>query len=413
MNNIIMKSVKKKFIAAIFSSSLLLTGCTVFTIWFYLTNLDRLDIFLDTTSIGSTLIVIFFFIILATLTFSMLFFISSFMLMFTYNIIKNNFKESVGAAHRIGAICFINSLSICTITITGISLHYFKELNGLCITASSLFLMITISFVTTYFKITKNKDFLFNDVSLLSGKLKTIWVTFKLSLQFTIPGTIQLIPLLFFITQINFSNESNMAIQTTALVFLSIIFIITGILPGSIYINEQEKGFSLKNITIPLVSPLLLIIVVSAIFRPIPNMIANMAMNLSGINDWRIHQYYIETSSHSPSTFNGTLWNTRYYQDIPNRFFITGVNIFSLGNTKLICPLTIRDAVKQSLKDNPLESEEREERMNNLRNTAMKCISFSKDDIHTWDSPITTPIYYEKVKLAPENPGGTILRMLK
>ncbi|EBK9290102.1 hypothetical protein DXH24_23645, partial [Salmonella enterica] len=144
MNSAILKLLRKKFITAIFSSSILLTGFTIFIIWFYLINLERLDIFLDTTSIGSTLVVIFFFIVLAILAFSMLFFISSFMLMLTYNSNKDSFNENVGAAHCIGSTCFINSILICGIVISGYSLYYFNQLNGFY-TAISTFVLIIIS----------------------------------------------------------------------------------------------------------------------------------------------------------------------------------------------------------------------------------------------------------------------------
>ncbi|MCM7283625.1 hypothetical protein M8Q08_16770 [Enterobacter hormaechei] len=414
MNSAILKLLRKKFITAIFSSSILLTGFTIFIIWFYLINLERLDIFLDTTSIGSTLVVIFFFIVLAILAFSMLFFISSFMLMLTYNSNKDSFNENVGAAHCIGSTCFINSILICGIVISGYSLYYFNQLNGFYTAISTFILIIISNSITTHFKIMRHKNTLLKNPNHINKFHKHIWMTLKLSIKLIIPGAVQLLPLIFFITQISFSRDSNTIMQTTALVILSTAFITTGILPGSIYINEQEKGFSLKSIAMLLIPPPLIIIVVSMIFHPIPSMIANMAMNLSGISDWRIHQYYIiENNLYHHNMFNGRLWNTRYYQDIPNRFFITGVNVFSLGNKKLICPTTIIEPMKQSLKDNPLESEERNKRMNILEGTAMKCIPFDKDDIHAWDSPIPAPIYYEKVQLAPENPGETILQMLK
>ncbi len=43
----------------------------------------------------------------------------------------------------------------------------------------------------------------------------------------------------------------------------------------------------------------------------------------------------------------------------------------------------------------------------------MKCIPFNKNDIHTVDSPLSEPIYYEKVKQTIDNSMLKILHTLK
>ncbi len=48
-----------------------------------------------------------------------------------------------------------------------------------------------------------------------------------------------------------------------------------------------------------------------------------------------------------------------------------------------------------------------------LKAVAMKCIPFNKNDIHTWDSPLSEPIYYEKVKQTIDNSMLKILHTLK
>ena len=142
-------------------------------------------------------------------------------------------------------------------------------------------------------------------------------------------------------------------------------------------------------------------------------MIINMVMSLSGISDWRTHQYYIENKTHSHSMFNGLIWNTRHYTEIPERFFITGDSTFTLGDIKLVCPTEITEARKESLKFTINDINEYEQKGKQLKAVAMKCIPFNKNDIHTWDSPLSEPIYYEKVKQTIDNSMLKILHTLK
>lgn len=111
--------------------------------------------------------------------------------------------------------------------------------------------------------------------------------------------------------------------------------------------------------------------------------------------------------------FNGLIWNTRYYTEIPERFFITGVSTFTLGDIKLVCPTEITEARKESLKFTINDINEYEQKGKQLKAVAMKCIPFNKNDIHTWDSPLSEPIYYEKVKQTIDNSMLKILHTLK
>lgn len=227
------------------------------------------------------------------------------------------------------------------------------------------------------------------------------------------PGIVQILPLLLLISQIEFNKNTSDFAQLALFLLVSSAFITMGILPGAIHISERKSGNRLTSIIMGSIFIPVALVALSMLVRPIPSIIINMAMNLSGVSDWRTHQYYIEATKHTHSMFNGTLWNTRYYKGIPDRFFITGINIFSLGDVKLICPIEIREAKQQSFKDSPVDPTLHDKKIKSLKDIAMKCIPFNKNDIHTWDSPLSEPIYYEKVKVTAENSMVKILHALK
>ena len=96
MNKSVIKLLNKKFIISVITSSTFITGCTMAVIWFYLSNIDRLDIFFDTVSLSSAIGIIFVFIIVSLSGFSLVIFISSFILILIYTLHEDNFKNYKG-----------------------------------------------------------------------------------------------------------------------------------------------------------------------------------------------------------------------------------------------------------------------------------------------------------------------------
>ncbi|EFC4078507.1 hypothetical protein NLK86_16740, partial [Escherichia coli] len=112
MNKSVIKLLNKKFIISVITSSTFITGCTMAVIWFYLSNIDRLDIFFDTVSLSSAIGIIFVFIIVSLSGFSLVIFISSFILILIYTLHEDNFKNYPSIPHRISTVCYLNSLFI-------------------------------------------------------------------------------------------------------------------------------------------------------------------------------------------------------------------------------------------------------------------------------------------------------------
>lgn len=413
MNKSALKLLNKKFIISVITSSTLITGCTIATIWFYLSNIDRLDIFFDAVSLSSALGIIFFFILLSISGFSLVIFMSSFILILICTGLEEKIKDYASMPHRISNACYLNSLFICCGIIFAYYIYYIFGWSGYLITALSLITMCVFSYIICFhllFKIQRSRLKESDNYEKLPRKKGLL---FLLPLQLMAPGIVQILPMIFLLAQLDFSEGTSNWVEMIILLALTAAIVTIGILPGTIHINERRNGNRLTSFLIVLICIPVVIAVFSAWYRPIPNMIVNIAMNLSGISDWRNHQYYIESKNHPHGMFNGLTWNTRYYQDIPERFFITGVSTFTLGDIKLICPTEITEARKESLKFTVNDINEYEQKGEQLRAAAMKCIPFNKKDIHTWDSPLSEPIYYEKVKQNIDNSMIKILHALK
>ena len=107
-----LKIINRKFFIAIITSSTFVTGCTFSVIWFYLANIDRLDILYDALSVTSAIGIIFGFTLLSLFGFSIVIFISSFLLYLIYLSNEQSLKHYEGLPSRLANVSLVNSIMI-------------------------------------------------------------------------------------------------------------------------------------------------------------------------------------------------------------------------------------------------------------------------------------------------------------
>ncbi|CAI0999648.1 Uncharacterised protein [Serratia plymuthica] len=413
MNNIPFKIPSKKLILSVISSSAFITGLTLAVTWLYLYNLGRLDIFYDATNASSAIAVIFGFAILSLLGFSILIFSSSFMMILIFSSYEKDLIRHNEIANGFSITVLFNSLGLYIFLSACFFSYYYFDLNGYLTFIVFLIISVLFSFCITKRNILNPKKYSPHSNNGAKEPLEKTSTKIFLPLLLLTPAIVQILPISFFLSQLEFTEGSNDFAQISLLTAVALTFSTLSIFPGTIYINEKKNGGVFHAIIMILIFIPTILVILSMIFRPIPNIIINMTMNLSGISDGRTHQFYINEDVHPHAMFNGRLWNTRYFQEIPNRFFITGVSIFTLGNTQLICPTAITHARQESLKLTIDNTKEYEEKTNHLKYIAMDCIPFNKKDIQIWDSPIPEPIYYDKIKIINNNSILNIIQSLK
>lgn len=395
MNELLSRIKTKRFLLTLLSSSVFLTGCAFTIIWLYLSNLGRLDILYDAISVSNAFGIILGFTLFSIAGFSLIFFISSLLLFLIYTSNEKHFKKYEGISHAIATTSWCNGLFYCCAMISGFCLTYYLKWNSLVCILFTFLLSITFSFFLTRRRIFKKfqiKSYVDDQdrTNLLNKRFSNILFAFLL---FT-PAFVQMLPIIIIAKQMYIPEGTDEVLQIFLFTLIGCVILTIGYFPGMILINEKEG----KNIT-QLASYTFIIIptalfIISAIFPPMPYLMLNMSMNLAGVSDWRTHIFYIDEKDFNHNMFKPVLWRTHHYENIQGKFFIYGVNIFTLGNTKLICPEEINKARKESLTFAVLDHGERSQKGELLKVSAMKCIPFNKDTIHLWDSPIANPVVY-------------------
>lgn len=205
MDKPIFNIINKKFIISVVTSSTFITGFTIAVIWFYLSNIDRLDIFFDAVNLSSTLGIIFFFILLSISGFSLIIFISSFILILIYSGYENKLKVYSSITHRISTVCYQNSLFICCLLIIAYYIYYMTKWNGYIITAFSIISIFIHSYVTCAIRLFRKQKSRLNNTVRYEKLSRKKGFNFWLSLQLIIPGVVQILPMMFLFNQLNFS----------------------------------------------------------------------------------------------------------------------------------------------------------------------------------------------------------------
>lgn len=405
-----LKYINKTFIVTFLTSSSVVSACAFGVIWFYLDNIGRLDILYDALNVSSAIAIVFCFTLISLLGFSAAIFTPSFLLYLIYKSYEKELIHYDGLTLNFLRICALNSIIMC-ITVNGTFwLKYYFQISGYIALAITAFIVI----FATYYQCNKSifsvKNYIDTDKNLTEEFLQKKAFKFLFPILVITPAFMQVLPFLFLATQLEFDDENRPFAKFAIFLSLSLCLTIIGLLPGGSIINEKSIKSSIKNILSILIIIPIGVVAVSMLLRQTPNLIINKAVDWSGISDWRTHRYYIDSNVHSHRMFDGALWNTHYHHGIDSRFFITGVTAFSLGNVKLICPSQIKSARVASLKTTPDSFNAYDARISKLKKGAMKCIVFKKEEIHQWDSPISEPVFYQKVK---STSNSTLLNLLQ
>jgi len=384
-----LKLVNKKIILPLVFSSTFITGCTFIVIWLYLFNIERLDILYAALSMSSAMGIIFGFTLVSLIGFSIIVFPSSFMLYIIYNANEKNFKKYDGLSHSLAVLSCLNSYVFLVTIIGTFCLKYYLKWEGYIVVFIFMFIVIASSYFLTRKVIFKSEGYLKRDNELEDKPLQKNSFRISLPLLLIIPALMQIFPVLLLTKQMDFAEGTNEILQIIFFCGFAFLIITLGIFPGMVLVNEKKNKDAIKLISYWFIGVVVALLFLSFFFRSIPNIILNMTMNLSGISDGRVHQYYIDTKKYPEAMFNKSIWNARSYDNIPERFFISGMTLFSLGEIKLVCPVEVIDVRKNSLKIYPNDFDKYDERIKFLKDSAMKCIPFNKEDIHVWDSPLS------------------------
>ncbi|OCQ50620.1 hypothetical protein Ppb6_04401 [Photorhabdus australis subsp. thailandensis] len=352
----------------------------LFVIWFYLNRLGRLDIFISSVTFKDLFIVIASTFLFSTVLTSIFMFIPSILLISIIKKESNQFHNYKKIRGNFVTIAFIISLLAVGIFLFSAWLaDKFEYMEEAIIIISVLFVLSS-SMLVSYL-INKN---LISDV--LQYKNKRTRIKLSCLFHIIIPASIFLMtlfysyPLSLIINKIPNKGEVSDNVLMLYVVATSLITVIFSLIPGSVYLSRDKSEGIVKNVYITGYAVIFSLFSLSWIITSIPVFIVNATMKISGISDYNEHSYLINEDNYPLEVFNNKQWNIRALEK--NGFFlIDGVTLYAFGDIKLVCPVDVLEAYKNSLRFIPADRSYDEKLNLELRKKAKICHPFLKKEL--------------------------------
>lgn len=187
-------------------------------------------------------------------------------------------------------------------------------------------------------------------------------------------------PLSLIINKVPYQGEISDIVFTLCIAMISLVVIIFSLIPGAVYLREQKSGCFLKINNTIWFAVLFSLISTSWIITPIPTLIMNATMKISGVSDYNEHFYLINEKDYPLEIFNSDKWDLKKIGS-KDLFLIKGINMYAFGDIKLVCPSEVLDAYKASMKF-VLSDREYNEKLNvALKEKARACHPFLKSEV--------------------------------
>lgn len=385
-------------------SSISISAIAIIIIWFYLFSVGRQDVFLDAINNIPSLIIIVGFSLFLFLFFVSVFMFSSLATIWMFKIYQKEIENYQRFGLHLTRICVTNSIVFWGL-LFALFLLVEKTIpsNGYLYTASLV--------VSTLFAVANSLRMVSKRL-LLSNNFKDLNITktyvplhnkrgekWLFSTMLLVPAWVQIIPLMFIFSRLDFGDIHNDYIQFGVALMLVIIVSLFTMLPAVAWFSTpQERGvlYKYRDAFLAMIATLFIIF---TLFRPFSDIVVGSSLRLIGVIDWNPHHYLLSNDKFSAGLFPGHEWNTRTYHTVPQRFFITGVPIFTLGNLQLICPIAVLTFRERSMREDISDLSNHQRRVKELKHYTTNCHLLSKEDVLQWDTELSEPIYLEKVKM--------------
>lgn len=351
------------------------------SLWIYLNRLGRLDVFSLVLESEKTFDIIAFFLIMSIILFMLLFYTPSALMILSFN---NKFYKSERYPETIE---YSSKAILITSILTTTAIFFIAFYSLFELTSKNTWTLFAIATLVNLFCL-----YFFNRKFLKDGVLynRVALYKYKWYLLFTslLIGVIAITPLTalsLFIPLIEINDDSSPE-SLASVVIVSLAIIIMSQIPATLFLRKKEIPSSFKRSCLSIGISLLLLIPISFVIKPIPIMIIDISMKLSGVTDFREHNYTINSNDYPVEIFDYPNWNIQ--KNVANsKYTIKGVTFFSYKNISLVCPVDIKKTYKEARKFSIFDKDFDENTLINLDKKMQSCFVFDKSKIIQWKSP--------------------------
>lgn len=162
----------------------------------------------------------------------------------------------------------------------------------------------------------------------------------------------------------------------SAMIFLCII----NITPGITFSLLHDRSSSLRAGYGALTAAVFALLLLASVMTSIIPLIISKTMTFTGIADWKVRTYIINESFVPETRFSEKAWHTAA-SGIKGKFIVQGIMVYSLNETRLLCPQTIKSIFINRLHFVPWNAKYDKDIAAELQNAAAACQPFTAGDV--------------------------------
>ncbi|MEE7414666.1 hypothetical protein [Escherichia marmotae] len=366
----------------------IISGVASIILWSYFIRLDRLDVFFDVMNIDNILTLVYFASVFSLFLMILAFLSNS---IFISLIIPQDINNLPSYNDGIKNLIYILASSPLIMMIIACLLYYISDFYQI-INKYAPWIIISIMFITNgAISFLTNRRLLKNDLSYKDDKIKLKKI---LQIYIFIPSGIgllmclQAVPFSIILENIAFRDEEKNTLTIIIMITTLYFFFILTIIPSVYYIRMNGHKSLCKNIGIFTFMFLIILLLSSMIITSLPVMFTHSVITLTGISDFRTHNYIIKTNEYPEEFFSNTIWRKKTIK--PEEYYsVQAVSVFTTNKFLFLCPDGIIKSYRESWKFNPLNTAEFDtELRQKLQKEAAYCIPISATAVKRWDIPL-------------------------
>lgn len=376
-----MKEKIYSFLSSVLTPSLVMTLISYGIIWGYLSRLGRLDIFYDVFDVKNMVGLIIVSAMVSLMGLLCVFFVVSWLIpviiptdnkhLLSYDEIKKNI------------LCALMLSGLFPPLFISFMVGFFKESMSLSLPVSLLILsLIIFSFI--YIKFNKIISRELNNKVFLARFENKIRLYLFTPISGAFLAHCQVLPTSLLMKYLKFPEGINDAVQVFIFVLIYFILYFLCLLPGVMFLMHDKKYKLLSRVLLSLLTAMSVIFFISIYLTVIPVMFIHAVVKISGVSDFTAHYFILEKEKNPIGLFKKEIWSTKEVKN-SDLYKIHAVDLFSFGNTKLLCSPSILPIYKKSWEFFPGDKTVDDSAGGALKEVAQTCVSLNKKDVKRWD----------------------------
>lgn len=199
---------------------------------------------------------------------------------------------------------------------------------------------------------------------------------------FSLAASVWIFPVELFLRALEFPDGTSEFRQALTIIAISIVIIIFSLIPGVVFLRLRGRTGLLYKFAI--IGGIMggILFVICLFVQMVPAMILTMFLRTSGIMDLRPYIVAVPVNSYPSEYFREEDWKGARSED--GRFYLLqAVKLYSLGSIRLICPLSVIEPWRKSLKYQVLDKDYDDNTRGELQEAVTHCRRVTKNELLT------------------------------